>query len=222
MTDQATTTITPTPAAPPDPGYTTTEFYMSLAAVILGAFIASGLFPSDSIVMKITGMVSSVLAAFGYSLSRGIVKAAYHRAQAALPAAAAVALALHLSACACTGSGANSVACVVQHDLIDCSESTLVTEAPGFLPFVFEIATLLTGQGGTFDWSGFEAALAKLPLKDAACVAGELEASFGAPTMKASPFAVRVAEGYEAGWRAWMGKTFPTGTRVKVRSGATL
>lgn len=59
---------------PIKPGYKTSEFYFSLAAIIMGAVATSGLLPDESGAMKIIGLVSSVLAAFGYTYSRGLVK----------------------------------------------------------------------------------------------------------------------------------------------------
>lgn len=56
------------------PGYKTTEFWLSLAATILGALMAGGVLSDDSTAGKIAGAVLAALAAAGYSASRGIAK----------------------------------------------------------------------------------------------------------------------------------------------------
>jgi hypothetical protein len=57
------------------PGYKTTEFWLSLLAMLLGAFMASGALPVEHWSMKAGGLVATALAAMGYSYSRGVVKA---------------------------------------------------------------------------------------------------------------------------------------------------
>lgn len=62
-------------AVPPlKSGYQTTEFWMSLAAVILGAIQTSGLLGEEGTATKVIGAVVAGLAALGYSASRGLVK----------------------------------------------------------------------------------------------------------------------------------------------------
>lgn len=56
------------------PGYKTTEFWVSLAACALGAFVASGALPEESVWMKIAGMGLTALSALGYTVSRWVVK----------------------------------------------------------------------------------------------------------------------------------------------------
>lgn len=73
---------TKTEAAPAKPGYKTTEFWLTLAAVAVGALLASGVVGDESMVAKIAGVAQATLAQLGYTWSRGSVKAA-----AALPAA---------------------------------------------------------------------------------------------------------------------------------------
>jgi len=55
-------------------GYKTSEFWLSLAAMILGALLASGIIPSDGPWEKIIGLIGSVLGALGYTVSRTLVK----------------------------------------------------------------------------------------------------------------------------------------------------
>jgi hypothetical protein len=51
-------------------GWKTSEFWLSLAAVVVGACLASGVFPSDSQWEKLAGVAVTVLAAFGYTKGR--------------------------------------------------------------------------------------------------------------------------------------------------------
>jgi hypothetical protein len=61
---------------PKKPGYKTTEFWLSLCALILGALIASGYIGDESGTSKVIAFAASALTALGYNISRGIVKKA--------------------------------------------------------------------------------------------------------------------------------------------------
>jgi hypothetical protein len=56
------------------PGYKTTEFYLSLCALVCGTIMASGAVSDTGTIAKICGGVLSVLAALGYTVSRTVVK----------------------------------------------------------------------------------------------------------------------------------------------------
>ena len=58
------------------PGYKTTEFYMSLAALCIGALVAGNVFSDGSTGMKITALISSALVAMGYTGARMNIKKA--------------------------------------------------------------------------------------------------------------------------------------------------
>ena len=58
------------------PGVKTTEFYMTLAAQVFGAVLASGAIPSEGPWLQLAGAVSAGLAAWGYTHSRGLAKSA--------------------------------------------------------------------------------------------------------------------------------------------------
>jgi hypothetical protein len=60
----------------PSPGYKTTEFWLSLAAKLLGALFAAGVLGDGTPAMRIAGLAAAVLTQLGYTVSRGIVKAA--------------------------------------------------------------------------------------------------------------------------------------------------
>jgi hypothetical protein len=58
----------------PKPGVKTTEFWLSLLSVLLGAFMGSGLLPGDSPAVRGAGAILAALTALGYSISRGLAK----------------------------------------------------------------------------------------------------------------------------------------------------
>jgi hypothetical protein len=64
---------TPTPPTT-RPGYKTTEFWLTVAATLLGAAFASDLIPSDSKWAQVLGLAASVLSSLGYTVSRTLVK----------------------------------------------------------------------------------------------------------------------------------------------------
>lgn len=66
-------------------GYKTSEFWMSLGAVLLGALMSSGILDdlgTDHWLVKVVGLVVSVLGALGYTAARGMVKASASKAAA--------------------------------------------------------------------------------------------------------------------------------------------
>ena len=60
------------PAAPSavKPGYKTTQFWLSLLAVLVGAVMSTGLLIPNSEAAKIIGAVAMVLTALGYQVQR--------------------------------------------------------------------------------------------------------------------------------------------------------
>ena len=74
MSDQQPATPT-TPITPiTRPGYKTTEFWLTVAATLLGAAFASDLIPTDSKWAQLLGLAASVLSSLGYTVSRTMVK----------------------------------------------------------------------------------------------------------------------------------------------------
>lgn len=59
---------------PGTPGYKTSEFWLNLLAVLLTAFLASGVVTETSNAVKVVGYVLSVLAALGYTAARTSLK----------------------------------------------------------------------------------------------------------------------------------------------------
>ena len=73
--DQVTPAQMPEPVSPATkPGYKTTEFYLSTAAAVLGAVMASGLVPSAGPWAQLVGIAAVVLSSMGYTVSRGMAK----------------------------------------------------------------------------------------------------------------------------------------------------
>lgn len=70
--------IVPVVPPPPKPGYKTTEFWLTVAAQVIGTIVASGLLTETpgipKAIVQIVGIASVVLASMGYSYSRGQVK----------------------------------------------------------------------------------------------------------------------------------------------------
>jgi hypothetical protein len=58
----------------PKKGIKTTEFWFSAVAAIVGLLYASGLIAPDSGGDKMLGLVGSILASMGYTISRGMAK----------------------------------------------------------------------------------------------------------------------------------------------------
>jgi len=56
------------------PGWKTTEGLLALLAVLIGAFMASGLVEPGSTAMRVAGIALVGLASMGYSVSRGMAK----------------------------------------------------------------------------------------------------------------------------------------------------
>ena len=56
------------------PGWKSTEFWLSLAAVVCGALVAGDVVTATSTVGKAIGTIVSVLGALGYTASRTSVK----------------------------------------------------------------------------------------------------------------------------------------------------
>lgn len=66
-----------TPTTPPSvtkPGYKTTEFWLSLAATLIGLVAASGIIPETGPWTQIIGLITSTLGALGYTAARASTK----------------------------------------------------------------------------------------------------------------------------------------------------
>ena len=56
------------------PGYKTTEFWLSLCAVALGAVVGSGVIPVDGPWVQVVALLNTALVAMGYTGSRLTLK----------------------------------------------------------------------------------------------------------------------------------------------------
>jgi hypothetical protein len=58
------------------PGYKTTEFWLSLGAILIGALWASGVVSPDGTdaLSQAVGVAAATLGAMGYSIARGMAK----------------------------------------------------------------------------------------------------------------------------------------------------
>ena len=56
------------------PGYKTTEFWLSVAATVIGGLAASGAIAEDSTLAKMIGLAASALVALGYTGARMALK----------------------------------------------------------------------------------------------------------------------------------------------------
>ena len=58
----------------PKPGFKTNQFWFSKVAAVLGILFASGAVAEGSSIDKMMGLVTTVLAGLGYTVSRGMAK----------------------------------------------------------------------------------------------------------------------------------------------------
>ena len=71
------TTATPsavTVATTVSPGWKSSEHLLTVAAMVVGALLASDVIPAGSPWLRIAGLASTLLAAMGYTWSRTVVK----------------------------------------------------------------------------------------------------------------------------------------------------
>lgn len=69
------------------PGYKTTEFWLTIVAMLVGVLLSAGVFADDSPVLKGLGVAASVLGLLGYQVQRGMLKASGNKAAAFVEAA---------------------------------------------------------------------------------------------------------------------------------------
>lgn len=70
------------------PGYKSTEFWLSFAAILIGALLAGDFFAEGSQAVKVLAFASSTLAALGYTAARAFTKAADAKKEALTTVAA--------------------------------------------------------------------------------------------------------------------------------------
>lgn len=108
-------------------GYATSEFWITLVVVVLGAVTGSGLFPETHWVVRGAGMILAALASIGYTAARAKVKAAAQTGNGQQGFAAAGLLAIVALAGALATAGILSACSAAQRTetktaLIDCAK----------------------------------------------------------------------------------------------------
>jgi hypothetical protein len=72
---EETAVTAPAETKPSKPGYKTSEFWLSSAAVVMSQLYASGVIGDSSAVGKVAALVVSILGALGYTVMRAKAKA---------------------------------------------------------------------------------------------------------------------------------------------------
>lgn len=149
------------PAIPVKPGYRTTEFWLSLAALLLSSLFASGVL-TNSTALAIAGMAATVLTAAGYKVSRTLVKNA-----SMLGLIAMIGVGLTSSGCATARQEAPAIA----HAVLDCTKIA----APQLASQAVQLALDLSD--GHVEWDAWIASAILDASNIKACVLAEYEAT---------------------------------------------
>lgn len=146
-----------TSAAPPKPGYLTTEFWLKVAAIALTALFASGVIPTSGPAAQVAAIAATMLGALGYTVSRTLLK---NGAAALLLLFGIGALAMQ-PAC---GSTAKSVESTAGHAVVNCAETDARARMVDVLTPVMQTVILsATNADGKFiDTAPIKSALGKL------------------------------------------------------------
>jgi hypothetical protein len=164
MTETAAAPIPAIPASIPDlvPGWKTSEAYITLLTMILGAIPSSGLTADAPLLAKIVGMAIAGLSALNYTAQRTALKRAHLAARAAgapmqlssgkaaqiAASAAIVAIVLligFVGGCTKTGSGATSPIAAGGNAFLQCGKQDL-TQLVGDKSLLATVATDLLGE----------------------------------------------------------------------------
>jgi hypothetical protein len=122
------------------PGWQTTEFWLALAAKLLGTLLATGVIGDGTVAMRIAGVASAVLTSLGYSVSRAIVKAA------------GILLLIGLVGTTQMGcAAAKALPGAAEQAIVDCA----TTDGPKLLQLALSFASQLVAASS--DWTGLEA-----------------------------------------------------------------
>lgn len=144
---------TATPAAPPKPGYKTTEFWLSLLATLLTYLYASGLLTSGT-TLAIAGIAATVLTALGYKVARVLIKTA-----------GAVVLLVAISSSQIGCGRAKASLGRVAGGVVDCLAPSAKDAIAELAPAFGAVLRDATSGSGTVDWAPVRAVAA--PLKSA-------------------------------------------------------
>jgi len=165
------TTSTTTATSTLKPGWKTTEFWLSLLAVVLGALLTSGLLADGSQAIRIVGLGATVLGALGYTGARAMLKKAPMLAVFLLGAAVIP------SASGCT----KGAAIAAGKSVVDCTKGAapeLVTE---FSPVLEQLISRATGGDGHVDKASVLAGVKNFGVDVGGCVLATVVARALAP-----------------------------------------
>jgi hypothetical protein len=201
------------------PGWTTSEFIVTILAVIVGCLDAG---IAGDVGTKISGLIVAGAAVFGFTISRGLAKLGFHMTKTLVFGVGLAVVLGASSGCACTSEAhRNDVACVVVHDIVDCTENAAVAVWPQFLPVVGALVDALTGGDGTVDWGTVTTALISLGIRDGGCILAALQGQYASAAKPgASPKLMRKAQTYHEGFEAYRRQRWPN-VRFKLADGST-
>lgn len=185
----------PTPA-PLKPGWQTSEAWLTLLTMIIGAIPSSGLTANSPELTKIIGLVVAALAAVNYTAQRTSLKRTYLAATvtgiapqvprmpqlAASALFVAVVVTVGISQAACGGSlncadpkNAQSFACVVEGSVVDCTGvSSLPSAVSVVTPIVVKLIASARQVDGSINWPSIESQVVDLALQYGMCVVAEV------------------------------------------------
>lgn len=116
-----------------------------------------------------------------------------------LVAAIAIVLVSLTASCACWKDKAQTPACVVVHQMIDCTTGAVKDIIPGLLPFLNALIS-----SGNPDWDLLLAKLEKMGFKDAGCILAALEEDFTSnQKMSISPDIASKVSVFESKWTGY-------------------
>lgn len=222
---------TPDPTSTPDPqpvaltpGWKTSEAWLTLLTMVIGAIPSSGLTANSPLLAKIVGLAIVALSGVHYTAQRTALKRAHIAALssgapaptasklpvavtgvALLIAAAVVAL---LSSCGGATNcqdpkNAQSAVCVVEGVLVDCTGiSSLSTAVVVAEPIVDKLLTSAKQADGSFNFAPIESQLVDLALQYGPCVLAEIWTRYMSGTPAGSGMATRAVVANKADFAA--------------------
>jgi len=192
----------PVPPAPSPlkPGWQTTEAWLTLLTIVLGAVPSSGLTDNAPVLAKIVGMAIAALSAYNYTAQRTALKRAYLATLGTAPqiskvpqivassAITALVVALCITQPSCGAANcqdpknAQSTACVVEGAVVDCTGVTSLASTVAVVePIVGKLITSATQPDGTIAWPSIEQQVIDLALQYGTCVIAEIWNDLTAP-----------------------------------------
>src|ERR1700751_3635472 len=185
------------------PGWKTSEAWINLLVIILGALPSSGLTNDSPTLTKIVGLIVAALSALNFTYQRSALKRAYytahtayttHLTQGAAPRGRLTQIAAAVSLCTLLVAGAlcalpscvedcqipqnaMSAKCIVSGSVVDCTGvSSLQTAVTVFEPIIAKLITSPEAQlpDGSINWSSIEQQIVNLALQYGACVVAEV------------------------------------------------